>query len=154
MYTCKRIEPFNIILLQQLQVSPRQTRKLHSGATKLLLTAATSIGNVSVEQVLPGCIANVPPWLRVYALASSNTDHMLEWHYFTLSELEQYNDALHKLYKQHVVRVALNYERLRQSLQKERERRMLQRQQRHSAQHSGWCFAIYFVYPCVSSHSI
>lgn len=95
-----------------------------------------TLGDLTVEQIVPGCVvdsATLPDWLAMYALASPGpADHLLQWPLFTLAELEQYNDVLHKLYKRRVVATVIKYEAYRQALQRERQRRTLSRRLRHT----------------------
>jgi hypothetical protein len=55
----------------------------------------------------------IPSFLRVYSQASSSNDILLQWHLFSLSELESFDGMMKKLYKdENLVRVQI-YENYR-----------------------------------------
>ncbi len=57
----------------------------------------------SVKQAIvpanPVLKRRIPSFLRVYSQASSSNDILLQWHLFSLSELESYDAMMKKLYK-------------------------------------------------------
>ncbi|KAK0404049.1 hypothetical protein QR680_017257 [Steinernema hermaphroditum] len=68
---------------------------------------------------------DIPEWLRMYSHAPSDSDHLLNWKLFKLTNLEQYEGMLMKLYKQDVIDIVIRYERKRRELNRELSRRLL-----------------------------
>ncbi|BFZ07680.1 hypothetical protein BsWGS_10719 [Bradybaena similaris] len=71
----------------------------------------------------------IPEWLIVFSKAPHEHDHKLKWELFTLSQLENFAALLIRLYKQDLERIVMSYERYRNALNRESERRKKERQQ-------------------------
>uniref|UniRef100_A0AC35TKA9 WW domain-containing protein n=1 Tax=Rhabditophanes sp. KR3021 TaxID=114890 RepID=A0AC35TKA9_9BILA len=65
-------------------------------------------------------VDDVPPFLKLYSTADTESDHLLNFNLFKLNELEHLNAMLHKLFKKEVLDVAVNrYEKFRNEINKE-----------------------------------
>uniref|UniRef100_A0A0N4Z5W3 Protein salvador homolog 1 n=1 Tax=Parastrongyloides trichosuri TaxID=131310 RepID=A0A0N4Z5W3_PARTI len=58
----------------------------------------------------------VPQWLKLYATADTESDHLLNWNLFKLSQLDSLDGMLFKLFKQEILNVAQRYEKLRREI--------------------------------------
>ncbi|CEF69094.1 Protein salvador homolog 1 [Strongyloides ratti] len=58
----------------------------------------------------------VPQWLKLYATADTESDHLLNWNLFKLSQLDSFDGMLFKLFKQEILNVAQRYEKLRREI--------------------------------------
>ncbi|CAG5127422.1 unnamed protein product [Candidula unifasciata] len=74
----------------------------------------------------------IPEWLLVFSKAPHEHDHKLKWELFTLSQLENFAALLIRLYKQDLERIVMSYERYRNALNRECERRKKERQQQQT----------------------
>lgn len=66
---------------------------------------------------------NFPDWLVVYYHSSTAHDHMIKWHKFKISQLQEYDAMLVRIYKQHLERRYSMYEKYRAALHIEMERK-------------------------------
>ncbi|XP_005105681.1 scaffold protein salvador [Aplysia californica] len=70
----------------------------------------------------------IPEWLIVFSKAPQEHDHKLKWELFTLKQLENFAALLIRLYKQDLEHIVMSYERYRIALNRELDRRKLERQ--------------------------
>ncbi|KAL7070833.1 hypothetical protein ACQ4LE_010002 [Meloidogyne hapla] len=54
---------------------------------------------------------DVPDWLKLYSLAPSNADHLLNFNLFKLSHLEIFDRKIMKLYKSEVLNIVRKYDK-------------------------------------------
>uniref|UniRef100_A0A1B0CY60 Protein salvador log 1 n=1 Tax=Lutzomyia longipalpis TaxID=7200 RepID=A0A1B0CY60_LUTLO len=72
----------------------------------------------------PYLLEEIPPWLMVYMRADPATDHKLKWDMFPLNKLECFDGMLNRLYKQELQNIVVRYEKYRQALDMEINRRL------------------------------
>ncbi|KAI6172927.1 WW domain protein [Aphelenchoides besseyi] len=77
----------------------------------------TDIGSLNI------ITEDVPDWLRMYGEAPPQTDHLLNWDLFKLSDLKNFDEMLRKLYKQEVINTVSKYEHARMQINGELLRR-------------------------------
>ncbi|CAL1529664.1 unnamed protein product [Lymnaea stagnalis] len=70
----------------------------------------------------------IPEWLIVFSKAPHEHDHKLKWELFTLKQLENFAALLIRLYKQDLEHIVMSYERYRNALNRELDRRKKERQ--------------------------
>ncbi|XP_059161538.1 scaffold protein salvador-like [Physella acuta] len=70
----------------------------------------------------------IPEWLIVFSKAPHEHDHKLKWELFTLKQLENFAALLIRLYKQDLEHIVMSYERYRNALNRESDRRKKERQ--------------------------
>uniref|UniRef100_A0A5S6QUK0 WW domain-containing protein n=1 Tax=Trichuris muris TaxID=70415 RepID=A0A5S6QUK0_TRIMR len=68
-------------------------------------------------------VHDIPDWIKVYARAPHDSDHLLKWDLFRLPQLDCFDHMLLKLYKQEINTIVIAYERYRFALVNELERR-------------------------------
>ncbi|GAB0088270.1 Scaffold protein salvador [Sergentomyia squamirostris] len=73
----------------------------------------------------PYLLEEIPSWLMVYMRADPATDHKLKWDMFPLNKLECFDGMLNRLYKQELQNIVVRYEKYRQALDIEINRRIL-----------------------------
>uniref|UniRef100_A0A1B0D4U2 WW domain-containing protein n=1 Tax=Phlebotomus papatasi TaxID=29031 RepID=A0A1B0D4U2_PHLPP len=72
----------------------------------------------------PYLLEEIPSWLMVYMKADPATDHKLKWDMFALNKLECFDGMLNRLYKQELQNIVARYEKYRQALDIEINRRL------------------------------
>jgi scaffold protein salvador len=65
----------------------------------------------------------IPDWLRIYAVAPSQSDHLLNFNLFKLHQLQRFDEMLMKLFKQEAIDTVIKYERPRREINWELTRR-------------------------------
>ncbi|KAH9489433.1 hypothetical protein Btru_056366 [Bulinus truncatus] len=74
----------------------------------------------------------IPEWLIVFSKAPQEHDHKLKWELFTLKQLENFAALLIRLYKQDLEHIVMSYERYRNALNRELDRRKKEMQGQQS----------------------
>ncbi|CAJ0578902.1 unnamed protein product, partial [Mesorhabditis spiculigera] len=64
-----------------------------------------------------------PEWLKMYAEADTSLDHLLDWSLFSEIDLQNSSELMLKLHKQEAINTAIRYERMRNAISNEIDRR-------------------------------